>query len=80
MANPEHVEIVKQGKDAIAEWWADNPFERHLDLSDADLSEANLFEVNLSDADLRRANLSKATPGNAHEGVRFLRQFAIWLI
>lgn len=69
MANPEHVEIVIAGADAIREWREENP-EVRLDLSRADLSQADLSEADLSGADLggarlvgshlRRADLSAA--------------------
>ena len=36
MANPEHVAVVRKGKDAIAEWRRSNPGVQ-LDLSGADL-------------------------------------------
>jgi len=62
MANPKHVEIVKQGRDAIAEWRGDNPDGRldlsGADLEGADLSRANLDEANLIGADLSAANLT----------------------
>jgi len=64
MANPEHVEIVKQGADAIRKWREENPDVR-LDLRDAilrevDLHAADLSEMDFSDVDIRRANLRKA--------------------
>ena len=74
MANPEHVELVKQGAEAIARWQKQHPGE-HLDLSranfhranlaraklsKANLSGANLFEADLSWADLSGANLNEA--------------------
>jgi uncharacterized protein YjbI with pentapeptide repeats len=59
MANPEHVEVVKQGAEAIAKWRAENPGVR-LDLHEADLSEAGLIGANLTRADLRKANLHRA--------------------
>jgi hypothetical protein len=75
MANPEHVEVVKQGAEAIRKWREKNlgvPLELYeADLSRADLSEvdlsqialgrANLTETILFKADLRGANLSGAT-------------------
>ncbi len=54
MASEEHVEIVKQGAKAIAEWRAKHPSER-LDLWMADVIGADLIA-----ADLRLANLSEA--------------------
>ena len=74
MANPEHVEIVKQGAEAIVEWRDKPPVER-LALSGADLSgadlriaklrEVRLFEMNLSGANLREADLREANLGGA---------------
>jgi uncharacterized protein YjbI with pentapeptide repeats len=64
MANPEHVEIVKRGKDAIAEWRGLN-LER-LDLGTADLSDANLSEANFTGANLTRADLSGADLSGAN--------------
>ena len=46
MANPEYVEIVKQGKDSIDAWREAHPDER-LDLGRADLSGANLSRAHL---------------------------------
>ena len=57
MAIKEHVEIVKQGKDAIAEFRKSGPT-MPLDLSLADLSGADLSGVDLNHADLSGANLS----------------------
>ena len=64
MANPEHVEIVKQGAEKIREWRAENP-DLRLDLSNAeccgaDLSGADLSGADLSGADLTNANLFDA--------------------
>ncbi|NOT00489.1 MAG: toll/interleukin-1 receptor domain-containing protein [Phycisphaerales bacterium] len=59
MANPEHVEIVKKGSEAIAKW-REHHLSEHLDLREANLREANLYEANLSEADLRWADLSLA--------------------
>lgn len=56
MANPEHVEIVKQGADAIKAWRTMNP-EIRLDLIGADLKGEHLVRANLSRADLSDANL-----------------------
>ncbi len=64
MANPEHVEIVRQGAEAIRKWREENPGVR-FDLSQAILGEVNLGEANLSESNLSEvilswANLSKA--------------------
>lgn len=59
MANPEHVEIVRQGKEAIAEWRGLNS-EKQFDLSGADLSETNLSGADRSWANLKGVNLKGA--------------------
>lgn len=59
MSNPEHVEIVKRGREALAHWREGNPNGR-LDLRDADLSHAQLFDLNLSEAYFDGACLSGA--------------------
>jgi len=41
MANPEHVEIVKRGKEAIDTWWEENP-KGKLDLEGANLTDGEL--------------------------------------
>lgn len=72
MANPEHVEIVKRGAAAIAEWRQEHPRERlflsEADLSEADLSRADLREGDLREADLSEANLSEANLSGANLG------------
>jgi hypothetical protein len=75
MANPEHLEILKQGVEVWNRWRYKTPAilpvigatARHskpdlsgLDLSGIDLSSAYLFDVNL-----RKANLSKADLNHA---------------
>lgn len=65
MANPEHVEIVRQGVEAIAEWRRTNPTVR-LDLSGADLSRAYLLEADLSGAALAQANMLQAVLAQAN--------------
>ena len=59
MANPEHVKVVKQGKEAIDAWRREHPKES-LNLSEADFILANLSRLNLSRANLSGANLSVA--------------------
>ena len=75
MANLKHVEIVRQGRDAIAKWQELNPESRldlnranliGADLSDADLSGANLSGANLSGANLSDADLSDADLSEAN--------------
>jgi uncharacterized protein YjbI with pentapeptide repeats len=65
MANPEHVEVVKRGADAIEAWRREHPGER-LDLGEADLGGANLFGANLFGANLSGANLSGANLSGAN--------------
>jgi len=59
MANQEHVKIVKQGAEAIANWRKRFPGVK-LDLSYADLSRAYLCTANLRFSDLSHADLSQA--------------------
>ena len=49
MANPEHVELVKQGAKAIDAWRVENP-KTVLDMSNADLRGADLGNADLSNA------------------------------
>jgi hypothetical protein len=60
MAIQEHVEVVKRGAAAIAQWRARN-LDTRLDLREADLSGANLSEANLRGAYLCGANLREAS-------------------
>ena len=75
MANPEHVEIVKQGRKAIWKWRQNNPhvvFDlKHAPLSNvqltrANLSGADLFEAHLDGAILKSADLSRARLAGAN--------------
>ena len=59
MANPEHVEILKQGFEVWNRWRDKNPGIL-CDLGGADLHEANLRGANLHGADLYGANLRRA--------------------
>ena len=64
MANPEHVEIVRRGTEAIEKWRLQHP-EISLELTSAKLTwvslfEADLSETNLSEADLAGADLARA--------------------
>ena len=62
--NAEHVEIVRRGHTAIAEWREQHP-EEMLDLSGADLYEASLRYSDLSHADLTSAKLCGADLSDA---------------
>lgn len=64
MANPAHLEILRQGVAFWNEWRKANPMER-MDLSDANLSRAILREINFSAANLKNANLTGADLCNA---------------
>jgi uncharacterized protein YjbI with pentapeptide repeats len=57
MANPEHLEIIKQGVEKWNRWRVENT-EIKPDLSEADLRGANLSRADLGLADLSGANLS----------------------
>ena len=59
MANPKHLDILKQGVDA---WnaWRENNSESRPDLRGADLSRTDLKNVNLVEADLKTANFRDA--------------------
>jgi len=65
MANPEHVKIVRQGADAIAEWRQQQPGTQ-LDLIYADLSGIDLRRADLGFADLEGADLSQANLHSAN--------------
>lgn len=59
MANPEHVEIVKQGAMAVRRWREENPGVS-LDLGGTDLHGIDLHGADLRSANLREADLSLA--------------------
>ena len=70
MANPKHVEILKQGVDVWNKWREENP-QIIPDLSEANLVRTDLHWANLSGAylfkaDLSRANLSEANLSGAN--------------
>ena len=69
MANPEHVELVRQGAEAIAQWREENP-NTWLDLSRANPHRLYLYKANLSEAELGRANLS-----SLRQNILALRRF-----
>ncbi len=76
MANPEHVEILKQGVEVWNKWREEHPYIdpdlRNVDLTDADLSSADLNDADLSSANLKRANLTNANLTNANLSGAFL--------
>jgi len=59
VANPEHLEILKQGVEAWNQWRRDNP------KVIPDLSEVHLNEAKLTGANFRRANLVRGSLRNA---------------
>jgi uncharacterized protein YjbI with pentapeptide repeats len=64
MANPEHVEILKQG---VEQWnkWREEHREMTPDLSEANLRVAHLGLADLTGADLHDADLTLASLGGA---------------
>ena len=59
MANMEHVQLVRRGRDAVAKWREDNP-NQILDLNASYMSYARIPQVNLSGADIRNSDLMGA--------------------
>jgi hypothetical protein len=76
MANPEHVDILRQGVEIWNEWRKEHPeVEPNLsgvEFSSADLSRANLINTDLHEAKLIRTNLYKADLFCAHLGGAYL--------
>ena len=71
--NPEHVEIVRRGRDSVNAWKQAFPGQR-FQLQGADLSGLSLQGVELSGADLSKANLQCADLRDANlEGARLCR-------
>ena len=74
MANPEHMELVKQGASAIAEWRRKNPGlqldHSRADLTKSDLTEAILREANLTQADLSDPSIYDESLDRLIKGVR----------
>lgn len=56
MANQEHLEILKQGVEAVNKWQQEHPY-LELDLSEINLMEVELYGVDLTGADLTYSNL-----------------------
>ena len=70
MANPEHLEVLKQGVEQWNKWREEHPDVRP-DLSDADIEKtdlrsANLRKADLSEANFREADLYRANFSGAH--------------
>ncbi len=59
MANMEHVQIVRRGRDVVARWRENNPNDI-LDLNAAYMSYVRMPQVNISGADLRDSDLMGA--------------------
>ena len=75
MANMEQVQIVRQGRDAVARWREEHPGEvldlnacymSHARIPQADLSGSDMRNADLMGAMLRRANLSGCRLNPAH--------------
>ncbi len=64
MANPDHLALVLEGKDAVDAWNTANPGGK-LDLSGANLSGMNLMFMEWGGADLSAADLSGSNLGGA---------------
>ncbi|MDQ3743944.1 MAG: toll/interleukin-1 receptor domain-containing protein [Acidobacteriota bacterium] len=71
MANPEHLEILKQGVEAWNKWRREHP-NVHPDLSDADLIGANLYGADLIAANLVNVNLRETYLRGAEIAFSFL--------
>ena len=67
MANEEHLELIRQGREKWNRWRISDPWV-HPDLSGANLSGASLDRVDLSETDLNNANLSGANLNEADLG------------
>ncbi len=59
MANMEHVQLARKGRDVVARWREEHPNEI-MDLNAAYLSYARMPQVNLSGADIRNSDLMGA--------------------
>jgi uncharacterized protein YjbI with pentapeptide repeats len=67
MANPKHIQILKQGVEAWNEWRREQP-NVYPDLTNANLFNANLRDAHLRDVNLRDVNLREA---NLREAILF---------
>ena len=66
MANPQHLELLKQGTKVWNQWRSTHRATR------PDLSEANLAHIDLHNANLNGANFTKANLSGAHLQHAFL--------
>jgi uncharacterized protein YjbI with pentapeptide repeats len=73
MANPEHLELLRQGVVVWNAWRAKDP-SNVPDLRQADLGQADLGQADLSQADLSRANLGVANLSRANLSYAILRE------
>ena len=71
MANMEHVQLVRRGRDQVARWREANPNEQ-LDLNAGYMSYVRAPQVNISGADLRHADLMGAVMRRANLSGCFL--------
>lgn len=72
MANPEHLNLLRQGVEVWNRWRKEHP-EIQPDLSGADLHSADLHHANLYKADLYKANLREANLSGANLSIADLR-------
>jgi uncharacterized protein YjbI with pentapeptide repeats len=82
MADPKHLELLKQGVDAWNAWREKEPSVHpnlaQANLIEVDLRRANLCGVNLSGANLSGANLSKADLSGANLSRANLNSAKLW--
>ena len=77
MANPEHLEMLKQGVEHWNQWRKEHP-DVLPDLSDAILQRAKLAGANLSRADVRRVDLREADLSRTNLSAARLRRRSTW--
>lgn len=77
MANPEHIEILKQGVEAWNKWREEDP-EIRPDLSGADVHEASLWNADLRGANLAGADLDGADLSGANLREANLLEASLW--